>query len=200
MPFARLRRSRRNSAAREMRAETRILHSDLVMPYFVIEGRAKREPIKSMPGIARVSIDNLVKDMKEARALGIKAVLLFGVSGKKDDFGSEAHNEKGLIQNALRAIKEKVKDVVVITDVCLCAYTSHGHCGILKNSKFKIQNSRIKNKDSYIDNDKTIKVLAKTAMSHARAGADFVAPSAMMDGQVKAIRKALDEDGFEDTG
>jgi len=156
------------------------------MPYVVVEGRNKKKPIRSMPGIARLSVDNLVKDVKAAKALGIKAILIFGVSKAKDLRASEAHNEDGIIQNAVRAIKKQIKDIVVITDVCLCGYTSRGHCGIVK--------------DGRIDNDETIKVLAKIALSHAAAGADLVAPSAMMDGQVLAIREALDEKGFDETG
>ena len=186
MPFSRLRRRRKDALTRELYSETKLAASDLVMPYFVVEGKNKDEPIRSMPGIALLSADNLVKDAKEARKSGVKAILLFGVSKTKDLEASEAHNEDGVVQNAVRAIKRRVGDIVVITDVCLCGYTTHGHCGIAEGSK--------------IDNDETLKILAKVALSHAKAGADFVAPSAMMDGQVVAIREALDKNGFKDTG
>jgi porphobilinogen synthase len=195
MEFIRLRRLRRNSLTRGIVSQTKISASNLVMPYFVIEGSNKNEPIKSMPGISRLSIDNLVKDIKEAKDLGIKAGLIFGVCDKKDKFGREAYSETGIVQKAVRAIKSNIKDFLVITDVCLCGYTSHGHCGIIKS-----QNPKVKSQNRIIDNDKTLKVLAKIALSHAYAGADFVAPSAMMDGQVKAIREALDKNGFRDTG
>jgi len=188
MEFIRLRRLRRNSLIRGIASQTRISASDLVMPYFTVRGRNKKESIKSMPGIYRLSIDNLVKDIKETRGLGINSALLFGIPVKKDKYGKEAYNEGGVIQKAIKAIKKDIGDIVIITDVCLCGYTSHGHCGIIKSQ------NRI------IDNDKTLKVLAKIALSHAYAGADFVAPSAMMDCQVKAIREALDKNGFQDTG
>ena len=188
MEFIRLRRLRRNSLIRGIASQTRISASDLVMPYFTVRGRNKKESIKSMPGIYRLSIDNLVKDIKETRGLGINSALLFGIPVKKDKYGKEAYNEGGVIQKAIKAIKKDIGDIVIITDVCLCGYTSHGHCGIIKSQ------NRI------IDNDKTLEVLAKIALSHAYAGADFVAPSAMMDCQVKAIREALDKNGFQDTG
>jgi porphobilinogen synthase len=193
MRFVRLRKHRANQRIRDLFSETKISASDLVMPYFVIEGNNKNEPIKSMQGIFRLSIDNLVKDIKEAKSLGIKAALLFGVCDKKDKFGKEAYSETGIVQKAVRSIKSNIKDFLVITDVCLCEYTSHGHCGIVKRPKTQ-------NKDFYIDNDETLKILSKIAISHAEAGADFVAPSAMMDGQVRAIREALDKNGFQDTG
>ncbi|MDD5449831.1 MAG: porphobilinogen synthase [Candidatus Omnitrophica bacterium] len=181
-------------------SETRLSAEDLVMPYFVIAGKNKREPIKSMPGIFRLSVDNLIGDIDEAQGLGIKAVLLFGVTENKDDEASEAYNKNGVVQRAIREIKKSIgkdrdkkgkirDDVIVIADVCLCGYTSHGHCGIVKKSQW-----------SMVNNDATIKVLAKIAVSHAEAGADLVAPSAMADGQVAAIRAALDKNGFEDTG
>ena len=186
MQFNRLRKSRRNESIRGLVSETELLAKDLIMPYFVIEGKNKKEPIKTMPGVYRLSIDNLIEDVIEAKKLGIKAILLCGVSKKKDSKGSEAYSRTGIVQRAVKAIRKDVKDIIVITDVCLCSYTSHGHCGIIKGH--------------IVDNDETIKILAEVALSHAEAGADFVAPSAMMDGQVRAIREALDEDGFIDTG
>ena len=204
MRFVRLRKHRANQRIRDLFSETKISASDLVMPYFVIEGNNKNEPIKSMPGISRLSINNLVKDIKEAKSLGIKAALLFGVCDKKDKFGKEAYSETGIVQKAVRAIKSNIKDFLVITDVCLCGYTSHGHCGILKkvdSLSFMVYSKSHKlSTISYqpkIDNDETLKVLAKIALSHAEAGADFVAPSAMIDGQVKTIRKILDKNNFK---
>ncbi len=201
----RLRRLRENNAIRNLISETHLSVNDLIMPYFVIEGKNKREPIKLMPEIYRLSIDNLIKNIKEVQDLGIKAVLLFGIPHDKDNLGSQAYHKDGIIQRAIRAIKKNIKDIVIITDVCLCAYTSHGHCGIVKeaNSRWLIANSQGKKNKSHqpeIDNDETIKVLAKIALSHAEAGADFVAPSAMMDGQVRRIREALDENGYQDIG
>jgi len=195
MEFVRLRRLRRNSFIRGIVSQTRISASDLVMPYFAVAGRNKKEPIKSMPGIYRLSMDNLVKDIKEARGLGINSALLFGVPVKKDEYGKEAYNKNGVVQKAIKAIKKDTGDIVIITDVCLCGYASHGHCGIVKE-----QSAKSKAQSYSIDNDKTLKTLAKIALSHAEAGADFVAPSAMMDGQVRAIREALDKNGFQDTG
>lgn len=189
MPSVRLRRLRQNSAIRDLVSETQLLAGDLIMPYFVIEGKGKREKIKAMPGIARLSVDNLLKDIKEAKTLGIKAVLLFGICNKKDEEGSEAYNNDGIIQKAVRAIKKNVKDIGIITDVCLCGYTSHGHCGIVRRGH-----------RDFIDTDVTLKALAKIAVSHAEAGADFVAPSAMMDCQIRTIRNALDRGGFKETG
>ncbi len=185
MQFVRLRKHRVNQRIRDLFSETKISANDLVMPYFVIEGNDKNEPIKSMPGISRLSIDNLVKDIKEAKSLGIQAALLFGVCNKKDKFGREAYSETGIVQKAIRAIKSNVKDFLVITDVCLCGYTLNGHCGIIKGQRH------------IVDNDETLKILAEIALSHARAGVDLVAPSAMMDGQVKTIRKILDKNNFK---
>lgn len=188
MPFDRLRRLRRDSLTRDLAAETRLSADNFVLPYFIVEGRNKKEPIESMPGVSRLSVDNALKDIGGARALGIKAVLLFGICKEKGRTASAAYRKDGLIQQAIKAIKGEVKDVVVISDVCLCGYTSHGHCGIIKKSK------------SCIDNDETIKILVKIALTHVQAGADFVAPSAMMDGQVKAIRETLDKNGFAGAG
>ena len=192
MRFVRLRKNRADQQIRDLFSETKISASDLVMPYFVIEGNNKNEPIKSMQGIFRLSIDNLVRDIKEAMGSGIKSVLLFGVCDKKDEFGSEAYSEAGIVQKAVRAVKENIKDVTVVTDVCLCGYTSHGHCGIIKD-----KGSRVKGEGYIVDNDETLKILSKIVLSHAEAGADFVAPSAMMDGQVKTIREILDKNNFK---
>lgn len=165
------------------------------MPYFVIEGKNKKESIKSLPGIFRLSIDNLIKDVCEAKTLGIKAILLFGVCPDKDDLGRQAYSDNGIVPRALRLIKKEIKEIVIITDVCLCGYTSHGHCGIPTPQKRKMS---AETQNYKINNDETIKILAKIAVSHAQAGADIVAPSAMMDGQVKAIREELDKAGFTD--
>ncbi|MFH1779096.1 MAG: porphobilinogen synthase [Candidatus Omnitrophota bacterium] len=186
MAFIRLKRLRRNNQIRELFSQTQLLAKDLIMPYFVMEGSKKKVPIKSMPGIYRLSVDNLIKDIKEAKSLGIKAILLFGICRKKDEIGSEAYSSDSIVQRAIKAVKKNIEDMVIVTDVCLCGYTSHGHCGVVKNS--------------CIDNDETLKVLSKIALSHAEAGADFVAPSAMMDGQVRTIRETLDRNGFSDTG
>ena len=162
---------------------------DIITPYFVVRGKGVKRPIRSMPGIYHFSIDNLIRDIRTAR--GLREVLLFGVSTIKSDTASAAYCENGLIQKAIRAIKKEFKNLKVITDVCLCAYTSHGHCRILKKGKQKAKLS--------VDKKATLETLAKIALSHARAGADFVAPSAVMDGQVAAIRHALDREGFKST-
>ncbi|MCM8823583.1 MAG: porphobilinogen synthase [Candidatus Omnitrophica bacterium] len=211
MEFVRLRRLRRNESIRELVSQTQISIKDLIAPYFVIEGRDKRERIRSMPGVFRLSIDNLLKDIKETKDLGIKAIILFGIPDKKDETASEAYSKDGIIQKAIKAIRKNFKDIVIITDVCLCGYTPHGHCGIIKGvdglsfmvdgrQKKKSHKLSTVNYQPEIDNDQTLKILAKIALSHAEAGCDFVAPSAIMDGQVKAIREALDENGFGDTG
>lgn len=184
MQAARLRRLREKEFIRDWVSETRLDPKQIILPYFVVEGKAVKVPIKSMPGIYHLSVDKLIEDISLLQ--GIKSVLIFGIPGTKDARGSEAFRKNGIVQKAVRAIKKKFKDLVVITDVCLCAYTSHGHCGIVRAKR--------------IDNDATIKILAKIALSHAEAGADFVAPSAMMDGQVKAIRQNLDRNGFEGVG
>lgn len=211
MGFVRLRRLRSSQRIRDLFAQTKILPKDLIMPYFVIEGRNKKEAIKSMPGIYRLSVDNLLKDVKEAGGLGIKAVLLFGICREKDEKGSGAFSKDGIAQKAIKAIKKDAQDLAVITDVCLCGYTTSGHCGIIKvvdSSLFIVDGRQRKvshklstiNYQPEVDNDETLKILAKISLSHAQAGADFVAPSAMMDGQVKAIREALDKNGFKGTG
>ena len=183
-PLQRLRRLRRSSGLRRMARETHLSPGDLIMPFFVIPGREIIEPIKSMPGVMRLSVDNLIGEIREVSHLNIPAVLLFGIPRKKDERASGAYNEKGTVQQAVKIIKKECPDIVIITDVCLCSFTSHGHCGIVKDGK--------------VDNDETMELLAKTALSHAESGADIVAPSAMMDGQVKAIRGLLDENNFND--
>jgi len=183
-PQLRLRRLRRTEALRALVRETKVDVGDLVYPLFVIEGRKIKQAINSMPGQYRFSTDLLAKEVEEIARLGIPAIILFGIPKEKDKVGSSAYNPKGIIQQAIRVIKKAAPKLLVITDVCLCEYTSHGHCGVVVNG--------------YVDNDKTLKLLAKTALSHAQAGADIVAPSDMMDGRVKAIRQALDGGGFQD--
>jgi porphobilinogen synthase len=164
--------------------ETKLSVDDFIFPIFVTHGRGIRNEISSMPGIAQLSVDLAVKEAEEVYKLGIPAVILFGIPMKKDLRGTEAYARSGIIQQAIRAIKKKVPEMVVITDVCLCEYTSHGHCGLVVKGR--------------VDNDSTLKLLAKMSLSHAEAGADMVAPSDMMDGRVKIIREALDQNGFED--
>jgi porphobilinogen synthase len=164
--------------------ETRLSADNLIAPFFVVEGRDERQPIGSMPGQFRLSVDHLIKDAGEVHALGVPAILLFGVPARKDEIGSEAWATDGIVPQAIRAVKDRVPDLVVITDVCVDEYTTHGHCGIVK--------------DGRILNDETLECLQKMALSHARAGADMVAPSDMMDGRVAAIRRALDGEGFSD--
>jgi porphobilinogen synthase len=183
-PDYRPRRLRKNENFRRMIRETKLSVDDLVYPLFVTAGKKIKKPIASMPGNFQLSIDYLVKEIKTTKDLGIPAVLLFGIPEKKDEEGSGAYDREGIIQRAVREIKDKVPDILVITDVCLCEYTSHGHCGLLDGDR--------------VDNDSTLEILAEIAVSQAEAGADMVAPSAMMDGQVLAIRDALDEDGFDD--
>jgi len=182
-PTTRLRRLRRTETLRRMVRETRLSRDDLVLPLFVVEGRGVREPVASMPGVHRFSVDRVVEEAKAVADLGIPAVLLFGVPDEKDARGSEADAPDGVVQRAARAIKGSVPDLCVVTDVCLCEYTDHGHCGIVEGGD--------------VANDPTLARLAASALSHARAGADVVAPSDMMDGRVAAIRGALDAAGFE---
>lgn len=184
-PDYRPRRLRKNKHIREMVCETKLSVDDFVYPMFVAPGRRFKEEITSMPGIFRQSIDNAIKEIKQLKELGIKAILLFGVPELKDELGSEAYDENGIIQRALREIRERFDSIVLITDICMCGYTSHGHCGIIRGGK--------------VDNDETLEYLRQIALSHARAGADIVAPSDMMDGRVGAIRSALDENGLIDT-
>ena len=186
MPFpaTRLRRLRKTGVLRELVRETTLTPADLVYPMFVQLGEG-RTPVEAMPGIERMSISHAVAEAGEAHGLGIPAVLLFGVPAEKDEQGSGAYDDEGVVQLAVRAIKEAHPDLLVITDVCLCAYTSHGHCGIVLE-------------DGSVDNDLSLELLAKTAISHARAGADAVAPSDMMDGRVGALRSQLDAEGHKD--
>jgi len=166
--------------------ETFINVDDLIYPVFVKHGKGERQPIPSMVGQYRLSVDELVKEAAEVWSLGIPALILFGLPKKKDELGSEAYAGDGIVQQAVAAIKEKVPELILVTDVCLCEYTDHGHCGIIE--------------DGHVDNDATLEILSRIALSHAKAGADFVAPSDMMDGRVKAIRGTLERDGFKDTG
>jgi porphobilinogen synthase len=177
------RRLRRGETLRRMVRETHLHREDLIYPMFVAPGRGLRQEVPSMPGIFRLSAEHLVEEALQVRDLGIPAILLFGLPLKKDETGSEAASPKGTVQQAVRQLKKRAPELVVITDVCLCAYTSHGHCGLVTKGE--------------IDNDATLEVLAQTAVSHAEAGADIVAPSDMMDGRIQAIREGLDERGFE---
>jgi porphobilinogen synthase len=182
-PQYRPRRLRRTDLLRRMIRETHLRPDDLILPLFVRPGRGIKQPISSMPGHFQLSIDLLVSEVEAAKSLGILGVILFGIPEKKDDRGSEAYAQDGIIQRAIAAIKEKVDGIVVLTDVCLCEYTSHGHCGVVSGGE--------------IVNDETLELLAAQSLSHAKAGADIVAPSDMMDGRVAAIRKILDENHFE---
>lgn len=184
-PIHRPRRLRKTESIRKMVRETHLTPDDFIYPLFVTHGKGIKKEISSMPGCFQQSIDETVKEAKSIYKLGIPAIILFGIPEHKDEKGSDAYSDKGIIQRAVKAIKDSVPELVVITDVCLCEYTSHGHCGIVKGGK--------------VLNDPTIEVLAKEAVSHARAGADIVAPSDMMDGRVSAIRDALDGEGLEDT-
>ena len=196
MPVLRLRRLKRDSAARDWSNRTTLLSKDLIMPYFVVSGKDVKRPIKSMPGISHLSIDRLVRDISQTRERGIKAILLFGIPEVKDRLGSGAYKKQGIVQRAVKAVKKNFKDIIAITDVCLCGYTSHGHCCIIG------ENPRPETRDPKysIDYKSTLKILGKIALSHADAGADLVAPSAMMNGQVGAIRDALDKKGFKEAG
>jgi porphobilinogen synthase len=183
-PQYRPRRLRKNEVFRGMVRETNLRPGDFILPLFVRHGKGVKQVISSMPGHAQLSIDLLIKEVEEAKSLGIPGVILFGIPERKDEMGTEAYAEDGIIQRAVKAIKEKVEGIIVITDVCLCEYTSHGHCGVVKEGR--------------ILNDETLDLLARQALSHVKAGADMVAPSDMMDGRVGAIRKKLDENRFED--
>ncbi len=182
-PEYRSRRLRRTAPLRALVRETRLSADQLVYPLFVVPGKKARQPVVSMPGVFRVSVDNLAAEAEQLLALGINSVILFGIPEKKDGAGSGAHAKDGIVQRAIKQLKRSAPQLVVITDVCLCEYTDHGHCGFLV--------------DNEVDNDATLEILAETALSHARAGADMVAPSDMMDGRVAEIRAALDENGFE---
>jgi porphobilinogen synthase len=185
-PIDRLRRLRRTEGLRALAREISLTPEDFIYPLFVRPGRNVREPISSMPGQFRLTVDRLEAEVEEIVRLDIRAVLLFGLAERKDPEAREAWEENGLVPQAVRRIKAIAPELVVITDVCVCAYTDHGHCGIVR--------------DGRVDNDATLALLARMALAHAAAGADLVAPSAMMDGQVRAIREALDEAGFVDVG
>jgi len=184
-PVYRARRMRRNENLRRMVRETRLSPDNLIYPLFVVHGEGIRREIGSMPGVFQQSVDGIVRECRECRDLGIPAVILFGIPRSKNALASEAYDPDGCVQQAVKAIKDAVPELVVITDVCLCEYTDHGHCGIVEGDR--------------ILNDPTLELLAQSALSHARAGADIVAPSDMMDGRVAAIRDCLDEEGFHDT-
>lgn len=181
-PIYRARRLRRNENFRRLVRETKLSVDDFIMPLFIVPGTRVTNPISSMPGIAQLSIDRAVEEGKAIRDLGIPGVILFGIPDHKDAVGSDAYSDDGIIQRALETLKEQVPGLLLITDVCFCEYTDHGHCGIVKGQD--------------VDNDATLEILVKEALSHARAGADMVAPSDMMDGRVGAIRQTLDSEGF----
>ncbi len=184
-PDYRPRRLRQNENFRRMIRETQLSVDNLILPLFSVEGKGVKSPIPSMPGHYQLSVENIVKEGKVARDLGIPAVMIFGIPKKKDSLAMSAYAKNGIVQKTVKALKNKVKDLIVITDVCLCEYTDHGHCGVVQ--------------DGIIENDATLDLLARAAVSHAQAGADMVAPSDMMDGRVAAVREALDENGFEIT-
>jgi porphobilinogen synthase len=181
-PNYRPRRLRRNDRIRAIVRETNLSPTNLIYPLFVGPGKDKAQPVSSMPGVAQLTVDRAVRECEEVDSLGIPAVILFGIPERKDAGGTEAYADNGVVQQAIRVIKDKIPELLVITDVCLCEYTDHGHCGVIKNGD--------------VDNDSTLELLALEALSHARAGADIVGPSDMMDGRVGAIRKSLDENGF----
>jgi porphobilinogen synthase len=180
-----MRRLRKTERLRNMVRETRLSPESMIYPIFVCPGKGVRREISSMPGQYTLSVDNAVEVAREAEKLGVGGIILFGLPPEKDEVGSNAYDENGIIQNALRAIRENARTLLLVTDVCMCEYTSHGHCGVIKHRD--------------VDNDETLKLLAESAVSHVRAGADMVAPSDMMDGRVAAIRAALDREGFSNT-
>ena len=184
-PIYRPRRTRRTETLRRMVRETRLSPDNFIYPMFVVHGEGIRKEIGAMPGVFQLSVDEIVKECRECWGLGIPAVILFGIPHEKDESGSEGWDPEGAVQKAVRAIKAEVPEMVVITDVCLCEYTSHGHCGLIENEE--------------VLNDPTLELLARTALSHAEAGADIVGPSDMMDGRVAAIRDLLDDEGHSDT-
>lgn len=183
-PEQRMRRLRRTQNIRNMVQEVQLNMNDYIYPIFVAEGEDIKNPIKSMPGIYQFSLDHLLEEVQRAVDAGVISIMLFGIPAKKDECGSEAYNDDGIIQQAIRLVREHYPDLVISTDVCMCEYTSHGHCGLIKGDT--------------VDNDSTLALLAKIAVSHAKAGADILAPSDMMDGRVEAIREALDEAGYKD--
>ena len=180
-----MRRLRRTQRLRNLVRETRLSPDSMIYPIFVCPGEKVRTEVSSMPGQYNLSVDNAVQVAREAEKAGVGGILLFGIPPEKDEVGSNAYDENGIVQQALRAIRENVRDLLLITDICLCEYTSHGHCGVIKHND--------------VQNDPTLKLLADSAVSHVRAGADMVAPSDMMDGRVAAIRQALDSEGFTNT-
>jgi len=184
-PVKRLRRLRYNPTLRNMIRETSLTRNDLIYPLFVVPGQKVKKEVRSMPGVFQMSVDVVAEECKEIEDIGIPAVILFGIPDHKDEVGSGAYDPNGIIQQAIRAIKKSAKNLLVITDVCLCEYTSHGHCGVLKGEK--------------ILNDESVELLVKESLSHAEAGADIIAPSDMMDGRIAAIRHGLDEKGFIET-
>jgi len=184
-PITRLRRLRKTAALRDMFRETSLSAADFIYPLFIVEGENVKKEISSMPDQYQLSIDNVLRECEELTKLNVNSVILFGIPNEKDEVGTGAYADDGIIQKATRAIKERFPEMIVVTDVCLCEYTSHGHCGVVENG--------------YVDNDKTLELLVKEAVSHAQSGADIVAPSDMMDGRIGAIRTALDRNGFSDT-
>ncbi len=184
-PATRLRRLRMTESMRQIVRETRLSPQQFVYPMFVCPGRGVKKEISSMPGNFQWSVDTLVEEVRSVKALGIGGIILFGIPQTKDEIGSSGYDDHGVVQEAVKAVKREVKDILVITDVCLCEYTSHGHCGIVQGDEIR--------------NDPTVELLAKMALSHARSGADIVAPSDMMDGRVAAIRSILDQNGFQNT-
>src|SRR3954447_11960367 len=203
-PATRLRRLRRTGALRSMVRETRLTPENFVYPLFVCPGEGVRKEVRSMPGVFNLSVDETVKEAREAHSLGIPALILFGLPENKDEVATGAWDDKGIVQRAARAIKAEVPDMVVIGDVCLCEYMSHGHCGVVKPSSPRplgaaVASPPVAGADYEIVNDATLELLGKTSVSLARAGVDIIAPSDMMDGRVAAIRKALDEARFENT-
>src|SRR4026209_723055 len=184
-PIQRPRRLRRTERLRKLVRETRLSPEAMIYPIFVAPGKNLKKEISTMPGQYTLSIDKAVETARETEKLGVGGLLLFGLPSAKDEVGSEAYSESGIVQEALRAIRQNVKDLLLVTDICLCEYTSHGHCGVIRHRD--------------VDNDSTLKLLAQTGVSHAQAGADMVAPSDMMDGRVAAIRSALDREGFYNT-
>jgi porphobilinogen synthase len=185
-PVTRPRRLRRTKFIRDLVAETKVDPGDLIFPLFVKEGLREKEPIEAMPGQYRFSLEELLKEMNELLELGLRNIILFGIPERKDEIGSSAYDKEGIVQRAVRKLKDEFSnEITIFTDVCLCQYTTHGHCGIITGNS--------------VDNDETLKQIAKIAVSHAEAGSDVVAPSGMMDGAVKAIREALDDAGYKET-
>jgi len=184
-PVSRLRRLRKTASLRDMFRETHLTKNDFIYPLFVAEGANFKREISSMPDVFQLSVDNVLRECEELLTLGINAVLLFGIPDFKDEVGSSGYADEGIVQKATREIKKRFPEMLVITDVCLCEYTSHGHCGVIENE--------------YVQNDATLELLAKQALTHAQNGADIIAPSDMMDGRIGAIRKTLDENGFHET-